>query len=220
LVSFIYLHGLLSSSQSKKAKKLENDLNNIGKVYTPDFYSQQHEFEKITVSHLLDKVSVWVKMIHDEIIIIGSSFGGLIATRFIQLRKNESKHIKKLILLSPALDYFNILKDRSSKTEWNAWQENGYKEIKHPAWNDVTSWSWDFIIDLNKNHNPMNEIIDIPTLIIHGSNDDVIPTKYVQNFIDSQPEAKCTILLETITNGDHQLLEMYDNMLMLIRKFV
>ena len=220
LVSFIYLHGLLSSSHSKKAKRLSEDLRKLGKVHTPDFYPLQHEFEEMTVSSLLDKVSDWIKEIPGEIILIGSSFGGLVATRFVQLRTNKSKKIRKMILLAPALDYYKLLKERTSQTDWEAWQKNGYIEIKHPAWEGLTKLSWNFVCDLNENHMIMNEKIDIPTLIIHGSLDNIIPTKYLSNFIHRQFQAKNSIILEIITNGDHQLLEMYDKILMLIRKFV
>jgi pimeloyl-ACP methyl ester carboxylesterase len=220
LVSFIYLHGLASSSQSKKAQKLKKDLKSIGRVYTPDFYLQRNEFEHMSVSNLLNKVSDWIKSIDDQIILIGSSFGGLIATRFVQLRKDELININKMILISPALDYFKILKEKYSKTEWIDWQKKGYKEIEHPSWNGLTKWSWNFISDLSKNHHPMNEIINISTLVIHGSSDEVIPIKYLQIFFDKLSNAKRTILFETIVNGDHQLLEMYDKMLMLVRKFV
>ena len=58
MVAFIYLHGLLSSSSSRKGNMLKEALKKIADVYIPDFYpiGTHWEFEKMTISYLLEQV--------------------------------------------------------------------------------------------------------------------------------------------------------------------
>ncbi len=112
----IFIHGLESSGQGFKGKFFKNIFPDI---LTPDFVGDFHQ--------RMEKLSKILKN-KTNLIIIGSSFGGLMATKFASENENQ---IKKLILLAPALSYNNILSD-------------SFK-------------------------------INVPTIIFHGKNDEVVP---------------------------------------------
>jgi pimeloyl-ACP methyl ester carboxylesterase len=174
----------------------------------------------MTISYLLKKVFSRINLINDEIILIGSSFVGLVATRYCQLQKNERKKITKIILIAPALNYMEILKKSIPKKEWDDWKKKGYREIDHISWKEKTKLSWNFIDDLMNNHDPMDEIVCIPTLIIHGGKDGVIPLKYIRNFIHERRTESDNLVLNVIDNADHQFLTTYDILLNELLKFI
>src|SRR5689334_1591695 len=84
----IYLHGLESTSQSRKARQCAT--RNPG-MLTPDFSGSLDERMEQLYPILGDKKD-WT--------IIGSSFGGLMATLFTCKHPDQ---VRKLILLAPAL---------------------------------------------------------------------------------------------------------------------
>jgi len=91
----IFLHGLVSSGRGFKGTLFRRVLPNI---LTPDFTGPLEE-RMAQLSPILGDRPNWT--------IIGSSFGGLMATLFT--RQNPER-VRKLILLAPALAYpdFNL----------------------------------------------------------------------------------------------------------------
>ena len=88
--SIIFLHGLVSSGHGFKGTLFRRVLPNI---LTPDFTGSLEE-RMAQLAPILSERSGWT--------IIGSSFGGLMATLFTRQNPNQ---VRKLILLAPALAY-------------------------------------------------------------------------------------------------------------------
>jgi len=86
----IFLHGLESSSQGAKAKFLRERYPGMT---IPDFTGSLSE-RMILLHDILDG--------HQEIILIGSSFGGLMATIFAM---DKPGVVERLVLLAPALNF-------------------------------------------------------------------------------------------------------------------
>ena len=216
MVSFVYLHGLLSSSKSKKAIYLKKTLSTYGNYYIPDLYPQKWEFEQMTVSYLLKKIGTWVEWPSEEVILIGSSFGGLLATRFVQTHHIRNK-IKALILLAPAFNFYNILKERNS---WQKWKKQRFVLVDHPSWQNPSKWSWTFVQDLENNHNKLDEPINVPALLIHGQDDDVIPIINSSEFTKRQEAIGNKIQLISLPNCDHQFSKKLKELDKLITNFL
>lgn len=86
--NLVFIHGLESSAQGNKGKYFrENFPQMLIENYTGDFKTRMKKLELV----LRGK---------DQLIIVGSSYGGLMAARFAL---DEEIRIKKLILLAPAL---------------------------------------------------------------------------------------------------------------------
>ncbi|MHA1450470.1 MAG: YqiA/YcfP family alpha/beta fold hydrolase [Candidatus Hodarchaeales archaeon] len=207
MTTIIYLHGLLSSSKSTKGNFLKTALGQNCTVITPDLYPERELFEKMTVSSLLTNVDEWVRDAGDPLILTGSSFGGLIATRYIQTRKKYSGKVRGLVLIAPALNFNIVLENRHiPSNEWINWQQRGFTHVDHPAWIGKTKWSWEFIEDLQEYHYPMNEPLNIPVLLIHGEKDNVIPVSNSRSFVGIQDEQGSHWDTHYLEKADHQML--------------
>ncbi|MFQ6124802.1 MAG: YqiA/YcfP family alpha/beta fold hydrolase [Candidatus Heimdallarchaeota archaeon] len=216
MISFMYLHGLLSSSMSQKGILLKDKLERYGKYYTPDFYPTQQEFEQMKVGLLLDKVSNWVDQVNNSVVLVGSSFGGLIATRYVQLQRMSDK-VVGLILLAPALDYYHMLEDHLLPSkQWREWRKQGYLLVEHPTWEQKTKWSWSFIQDLQENHDPMDEPVTVPTLLIHGEEDEVIPVANSRQYVAKQARLGYQWTAYYLPGGTHKLLNVLSDVIKLI----
>lgn len=86
----IFLHGLVSSGQGFKGRLFQRVLPGI---LTPDFTGPLEE-RMAQLAPIIGDRSGWT--------IIGSSFGGLMATLFT---RQNPQQVRKLILLAPALAY-------------------------------------------------------------------------------------------------------------------
>ncbi|MFX1410164.1 MAG: alpha/beta hydrolase [Promethearchaeota archaeon] len=96
-VNIIFIHGLESSGQGFKAQFLKNQ---IPEIITPSFmeYLPGLSYKKLLKKRMKQLVEILEKK--DSWIIIGSSFGGLMAVLYTCL--NPSK-VNRLILLAPFL---------------------------------------------------------------------------------------------------------------------
>ena len=106
------------------------------------------------------------------------------------------------VLLAPAFDFLAHWLPKIGETQLNSWQKTGYLSIYHHAIKDLSPLHYDFLVDADKY--PLHEIDRVlPTLIIHGINDDVIPISASQNFVKDRPWVE---LLEW--DSDHQLTNL------------
>lgn len=87
--TLVFIHGLESTSQGNKAQYFRKWFPQMMiEDYTGNFLNRMKKLERILE-------------VKDKLILVGSSFGGLMAARFAL--DNEAR-IKKLILLAPALN--------------------------------------------------------------------------------------------------------------------
>ena len=142
-VTRVFIHGLESSSQGTKGVY-------FGEMY-PDMIIEDYPgtFEERMIK--LNDILAGKK----ELILVGSSYGGLMAAVFTC--KNKER-IKKLILLAPALN-----------------------------------------LDEFKPY--LNKKIQVPVIVYHGKNDDVVPFVPVQNIAKTVFEN----ISYNIINDDHSL---------------
>jgi pimeloyl-ACP methyl ester carboxylesterase len=86
----IFIHGLESSSRGSKATWFRN---NFAHILTPDFSG--------ALNKRMEKLYTLLSG-HEDITLIGSSFGGLMAAIFAIENANR---VKQIILLAPALNF-------------------------------------------------------------------------------------------------------------------
>jgi len=149
-ITRVFIHGLESSSQGAKGvyfKETYPDM--IIEDYTGTFEERMVKLNKV----LADK---------SDLILVGSSFGGLMAAVFTC--KNEER-VRKLILLAPALN-------------------------------------------LEKFNPYLDKTIQIPVIVFHGRNDDVVPVDAVQNIA----KAVFRNLSHNIIDDDHSLHKEFESL--------
>src|SRR5947207_1883679 len=94
--TYIYLHGFASGPGSTKAQFFVSHLRDLGmKVLLPDLNGNR--FRDLTLTNQLRIIEGCLDDAGDQVVIVGSSMGGLLATLVAQ----TSKSLKSLILLAP-----------------------------------------------------------------------------------------------------------------------
>jgi len=200
----LLLHGLGASAErweyviplfAKKFKVIVPDLIGFGYSdkpmvdYTTDYFS---EF----ISKFVDKVGI------KKMNIIGSSLGGQIAVEFVI---NHNVNVRKLVLVSPsgvmkhstpaldayisaalypntdsALNAFQVMSDRKEIDEKTV---SGF--IERMQLPNAKMAFLSTLLGLNNSQviTEKLQLITIPTLIVWGENDPVIPIEYAQSFV-------------------------------------
>ena len=187
--SYLYLHGFASSSSAEKPTYLKTEFSNLGlELLVPDF--NQDDFYNLTLTRQIKQVEEILTNISTPTIVFGSSMGGLIAS----LVAEYNFKIKKLILLAPA---FNITKISSiNQTKCDNWAQTKETSVYHYGYKEDRLLHYNFVLDLQK-YNTYNFKRQIPALVFHGTQDDVVNIKNSQ---------ECTV-----KHNQAQLFELDDD---------
>ncbi|MEM7554049.1 MAG: YqiA/YcfP family alpha/beta fold hydrolase [Cyanobacteria bacterium P01_A01_bin.84] len=191
---FIYLHGFASSPNSTKAQYLRDRFAECDiSLQIPDL--NLGDFSCLTITRQLKQVAVELSKSTTDITLIGSSLGGFTAAYLGQ----KYPQIKRLVLLAPAFGFLSHWLATLGKAKIARWQEEKYILVYHYKERKELPLKYDFLTDATKYR---EEILQrsIPTLILHGKDDEVIPIQASHNFASQRPWVK---LIEL--EGDHSL---------------
>ncbi|WP_310425746.1 YqiA/YcfP family alpha/beta fold hydrolase [Chamaesiphon sp. VAR_48_metabat_135_sub] len=205
---YIYLHGFASGPGSTKARYIQEQFALVGiELQVPDL--NQGNFTHLTVSRQITQVVDLFPQNGSPVVLIGSSLGGWISTIIAQ----AYPQVERLILLAPAFDFLNHWLPKIGDRALISWEQTGYLTIYHHAIKNLSPLHYDFLADARKY--PLSEIDRIlPTLIIHGTNDEVIPISASHAFAKDRPWVE---LLEW--DSDHQLTNVSDRIWQEICRF-
>ena len=125
---------------------------------------------------------------YKDIYVIGHSMGGVIASYLA----SRYKEVKKLVLAAPAFQYFKFENNKidileSIKVVPNLFKDYDKSEVISRIFKVPISTIREFISLVNEHHDDIKNI-KCPTLIIHGTKDEIVPnssTLYVYNNIKS-----------------------------------
>lgn len=205
---YIYLHGFASSPQSKKAIFLQKCFIQIGiKLLVPDL--NQPDFKSLTLTRQIKQTSELFNQSNHPITLIGSSFGGLTCAWLAE----KYPQVEKLILLAPAFGFPGSWFNKFPQAELQQWQKLGYKEIFHYGENKLLPLDYQFLIDGN-NYDVNLLKRSLPTLIIHGKNDCVVPIEASYQYLNTHPIARLIAL-----DSDHSLNDVQNRIWQEIQKF-
>lgn len=184
---FIYLHGFASSPKSTKARYFDERLRECGITATiPDLNTPS--FRDLTLTNQIDLVGSHLNE-NKKCVAIGSSMGGLVAT----LSASRFSSISALILLAPGFGIEERWMDLVDPDRRSVWKDVGVIDVFHYATERNEPLSYRFVEDL-ESYSTRNIHVTIPTLILHGSNDNVVPVGESRNFANRN--AECTKLIE------------------------
>jgi uncharacterized protein len=205
---YIYLHGFSSGSGSTKARYIQECFAKIGiELQVPDL--NQDDFTHLTMSRQIAQVVDLLPKDGSPVTLIGSSLGGWAAAIVAQ----NCPQVERLVLLAPAFDFLNHWLPKIGDRQLSLWESSGYLPIYHHAIKNLLPLHYDFLVDARKY--PLAEIDRLlPTLIIHGINDDVIPISASRAFRTERPWVE---LLEW--ESDHQLTDGGERIWQEIRRF-
>jgi uncharacterized protein len=196
---YIYLHGFASGPGSTKAIYIQEHFAKIGiKLQVPDL--NQDDFAHLTVSRQIAQVVDLFPKDGTPVTLIGSSLGGWVSTIIAQ----DYSQVERLVLLAPAFDFLNHWLPKIGDRQLDFWKNTYYLPIYHHALKNLSPLHYNFLVDARRY--PLSEIDRVlPTLIIHGINDDVIPVSASRDFGKQRHWVQ---LLEY--PSDHQLTNVTD----------
>jgi pimeloyl-ACP methyl ester carboxylesterase len=204
--AFIYLHGFASSPQSAKAQYFGERFRALGlPLQIPDL--NQNDFYHLTLSRQLQQVERLLPA--SPLTIIGSSFGGLTAAwlgeRFPQ--------VERLVLLAPAFQFLSHWQPKISPEQMQRWQTEGSMQVYHYGAHQMLPLSYQWMTDMAQ-YNEANLKRPVPTLILHGLHDDVIPVQSSRDYAATRPWVR---LIEF--NSDHALVDVQSDLWQSIQTF-
>ncbi len=212
LTTIIFLHGLMSNIQSKKAKHLKKFVNK-NKINLLLFEYSGHgkssgKFTDFSIKNWVnDSRSIIKKLIKkNKIVLVGSSMGAWIGVILI---KYFYKRIKGYVGIASAPDFTEeLIWKKLNIFEKNNIKKNKIYKLKsnHNNFYPITK---KFIIDGKKNLILNKKIkCNFPVELLHGINDSSVPWFYSLKLLKTLISKK--INLTIINDGDHSLSRTQD----------
>jgi len=207
LTTIIFLHGLMSNIQSKKAKHLKKFVNK-NKINLLLFEYSGHgkssgKFTDFSIKNWVnDSRSIIKKLIKkNKIVLVGSSMGAWIGVILI---KYFYQRIKGYVGIASAPDFTEeLIWKKLNTSEKNNIKKNRIYKLKsnHNNFYPITK---KFIIDGKKNLILNKKIkCNFPVELLHGINDSSVPWFYSLKLLKTLISKK--INLTIINDGDHSL---------------
>ena len=163
----------------------------------PDF--NQGGFSDFTISRQLQQALSYGND-SEPLTIIGSSLGGWAALLLAQ----QYPQVEKLVLMAPAFGFPQLWLERLGTEVLQNWQESGTMPVYHHAEQQEVPLSYQFVTNAQQ-YLSSNLERNLPTLILHGHNDAVVPIKLSRNFAQHHAWVH---LIEL--NSDHGLGNVLD----------
>lgn len=189
---YFYLHGFASGPGSAKAVFLGDRFQALGlALQIPDL--NQGNFTQLTLTRQIRQIQTLLPSA--PVTLIGSSLGGLTATWVAQ----RQLQVERLILLAPAFSFLDHWLPQLGATQLQQWQTQTHLEIYHYAEQRFLPLSYEFIEDAAQYcQGQFNR--SLPTLVLHGLQDQVIPIQASRDYVADRPWATLQEL-----ESDHSL---------------
>jgi predicted esterase YcpF (UPF0227 family) len=197
----IYLHGFASSPRSFKAQYFGYQFAQLGySLLIPDL--NQDAFSELTLTRQVHQAQALIEQDPIPTILIGSSLGGLTAAWVAEC----CPAVTKLVLLAPAFHFATYWLPKLGTVALSNWQRTGALSVYHHGYQRLCRLNYAFLQDIQQYHDAKIQR-ELPTLIIHGIHDDVIPVEASREFC----ETRSWITLEEV-ESDHSLGDVTDLM--------
>jgi pimeloyl-ACP methyl ester carboxylesterase len=205
--AFFYLHGWASSPASSKACFFQQCFANLAiPLPIPDL--NQDDFYHLTLTRQIHQV-IELFPPDTEITLIGSSLGGLVALWVAQ----QNLQVKQLVLMAPALDFVRNNRRVIGDENLQQWQATGELSLYHYALQQETLLSYEFMRDM-EHYEDQHLQRALPTLILHGIRDKVVPVEISREFAATHP----WVTLQTF-DSDHSLSNVQPELWQAIQQF-
>jgi len=199
----VMAHGFSSNKNTKNFVLLAESLDKTGiPSLRFDFFGHGESdglFENITITEAVDDILQAISYVkslgYQKVGLLGSSFGGISSI----MAASKTNDLEFLALKSPVSDYWAVEKGRFSPEELDEWRSIG--SVSYDAEDKQIKLNYSFVEDFN-NHNAYEAAkkITVPTLIVHGDSDIIVPYSQSEKLVTCLPNAK----LITVSGSDHQ----------------
>ena len=209
MTAYIYLHGFASSPRSNKARYLHDRFAELNlDLQVLDL--NQRDFTNLTLTRQISQTIAAFPDRDTPVVLIGSSFGALTSAWAAQQRSQ----VAKLVLLAPAFGFPHSWYSRLQPEQIEQWRESNYLSVYHYGENKEIPLSYNFLQDAE--NYPLADLKrSLPTLIIHGSNDDVVPIEVSRDYAQQHQGVELVEL-----DSDHGLNDVRDKIWQSTRDFL
>ena len=206
--TYIYLHGFASSPRSNKACYLRDRFAEVN-IELKVLDLNEGDFSRLTLTRQIQQTIDAFPNPETPVILIGSSFGGLTCAWVA-----ERIQVKKMILLAPAFGFPYSWYSKLQPEQIEQWRRSGYLPVYHYGEKRSIPLHYEFLRDAD--NYPVSELKRfLPTLIIHGIRDDVVPIEVSRNYVAEHPQAR---LIEL--DSDHGLNDVKERIWQETREFL
>ncbi|MFQ3583756.1 MAG: YqiA/YcfP family alpha/beta fold hydrolase [Cyanobacteriota bacterium] len=199
-MSVIYLHGFGSGPKSTKAAFFQRRLQQIGiPLQVPDL--NQGQFSQLTLTRQIQQVC-WqlAECAYSPTTLIGSSLGGLVAAWVAE----RQACVQRLILLAPAFGFLSHWLPRLGAEAVETWQRTGSLSVFHYGEGRPLPLEYGFVTDAQGYPDGALQR-PVPTLILHGIQDETIPIQASRDYVAHRPWAQLMPL-----ESDHSLTNVLE----------
>jgi uncharacterized protein len=205
---YIYLHGFASSPNSAKAQDISDRFAQIQTTLKiPDLNAG--DFSQLTITRQITQVAAEFSNDSTPVTLIGSSLGALTAAHLGQ----QYLQVQRLVLLAPAFRFLSHWLPKLGDEAVQHWQQEKSIMVYHYGEKRSIPLSYDFVTDATQYQENLLQR-PIPTLILHGKKDEVIPIEASRDF------ACCRSWVDFIElESDHALGNVMEEIWQAIRLF-
>lgn len=191
-MKILYLHGFASGPQSKKGVEFDHYFTARGHE-VQRLNLRVPSFEHLRLSAMIETVRA---TIDGNVVLIGSSLGGLTAARVASI----DDRVRACVLLAPAFQLVARWKQQLGAAEWDAWRQRGVREVDDYTTGAKSSVDFGFVEDVERVDVGYPDV-RVPTLVMHGLRDDVVPVDRARTFA----AGKANVRLVELDDG-HELV--------------
>ncbi|MEZ4365929.1 MAG: YqiA/YcfP family alpha/beta fold hydrolase [Kofleriaceae bacterium] len=195
-MTILYLHGFASSPGSRKAVAFAARFAALGHD-VDRLELRRPSLAALRLSAILDEVARAAAAAPAPVVLIGSSLGGLAAARHTE----RDPRVVAQVLLAPAFQLVPRWRERLGPAAWQAWRDDGALEVHDYATGAPARVHAGFLDDAAAiDPEGTFPAFPVPTLILHGVGDDVVPIATSRQVAAAEPRVR---LIEL--DDDHEL---------------
>lgn len=211
----IYLHGLGSGPHSRKGVLVHEHFSARGYDISLPSISVP-SLAELSPRAAVDQVKDIIRAkSHTALTLMGSSFGAFIGLHaYHELPSDERAHIRRLVLLAPALDPWDSRSGLLNPERERLWRERGSAPVRNLESGAEVPVHYRFVEEL-RTFDSRQVTLTVPTLVIHGIDDEVVPCGQSQDFAATRSEVRLILVQDS-----HQLLREPSKMLRAIERFI
>ena len=207
----VYLHGFASSPGARKADFFRERLAPAGLlVLAPDL--NRPSFASLTLSAQVEAAEACVGSLDRPPVLVGSSMGALVALLLLARRPAAASRV---LLIAPAFSFVGDRLARLAGSSLDAWRARGFLELLHYGDERIHRLGYQLVDDAAR-HDFAALRPRIPTLVVQGSADELIPLEGTRAWVAERPGTELCV----IAGGDHGLGEHLDELWAATEAFV
>ena len=142
-------------------------------------------FGKLTLTRQIEQTIAAFPDSTTPVTLIGSSFGSLTSAWVAQ----KEVRVQNLVLLAPAFGFPQNWYSRLPPDQIEQWRESGYLAVYHYGENRSIPLHYKFLEDA-ENYPLTGLTRSLPTLIIHGIHDEVVPIEVSRDYAQQHSQVE------------------------------